>query len=476
MRAAIFGQAAATFLPTDATLPVRMKLGPALLIALLICAVACSRSRSMAEDDAPASRVPDSTKMIALWDWNGIVGTGQSLGVGVEGTPLRATKPSYRNLKLDLGSRLLPAPTDPSSSRLSLVPLREPIRPLSFGYPAPFPGNISGETPHTCMATQITAEVLARSGGKGDYVTVHSVVGESGQGLKVIAKGAVPRDDTGYAYAASLFEVRAIARLARQARRSYGVGAVVLTHGETDADNPDYERALSAFLADYSADLPAITGQARPPQLLLTQQSSCPTEPNRVARSALSAWKASRAHPGEIICAGPRYQYSYARDGVHLDALGYDRLGEKYGQVYFERLVRGVDWRPLEPVRAQRGANLVSVEFHVPVPPLIWDESLPRPHGSPAHPWANGRGFELEVDGVAVPIESVELDGGRVNIRTAALPGGKLVVRYAATSSKEPRPTGTWRWGQLRDSDPFRGALTGTAQPNYAVTFELAVP
>ena len=35
---------------------------------------------------------------------------------------------------------------------------------------------------------------------------------------------------------------------------------------------------------------------------------------------------------------------------------------------------------------------------------------------------------------------------------------------------------GTFRWGLLRDSDPFVGAATKAAQPNYAVAFELPVP
>ena len=34
----------------------------------------------------------------------------------------------------------------------------------------------------------------------------------------------------------------------------------------------------------------------------------------------------------------------------------------------------------------------------------------------------------------------------------------------------------TWRSGQLRDSDPFVGSMTGTAQQNYAVAFEMSVP
>jgi hypothetical protein len=35
-------------------------------------------------------------------------------------------------------------------------------------------------------------------------------------------------------------------------------------------------------------------------------------------------------------------------------------------------------------------------------------------------------------------------------------------------------PQGTYRWGQLRDSDPFIGAVTGLAQPNYGVGFEIS--
>jgi hypothetical protein len=35
---------------------------------------------------------------------------------------------------------------------------------------------------------------------------------------------------------------------------------------------------------------------------------------------------------------------------------------------------------------------------------------------------------------------------------------------------------GTYRWGLLRDSDPFKGAVTGKPQPNYAVAFEIILP
>lgn len=439
--------------------------------ALLAGAAACARSKAPPQD-APATRLPEKLSMKDAWDWNGIIGTGQSLAVGVEGLPLRATQPSYRNLKLDLGGASFPAISD-SSKRLSVTPLCEPIRPFASGYPAPFPDNIYGETPHTCLASQVTALVLAASGGQGDYVSVHSVVGESGQPLRALAKGAVPENDTGLAYAASLFEVRALVRLARQAKRSFGVAAIVLTHGESDAENPDYERGVLRLWRDYDADLATLTGQRRKPLLLLTQQSSVPDRPGTVAASALAALGASRAEPEHVVCVGPRYQYEYAPDAVHLQSIGYDRLGEKYGQVFFERSVLGHAWQPLAPISVERRPDVVSIDFHVPVPPLAWDETLPAPH-APGHAWASGRGFELLADGVPARIEAAEIVGTRVNLRTTA--SGRLTVRYAATASLKPRTRGTWRWGQLRDSDPFVGATTRTAQPNHAVSFELAVP
>ena len=419
--------------------------------------------------------VPGSSGLHDAWDWNGVIGTGQSLAVGVQAGSVVSREASHHNLKLDLGNRVFPA-TDPNSDRLRLVPLREPVRWLAWRYPAPYPRNVFGQTPHTSMASQITSLFLAASGGAGDYVSVHSVVGESGQPMVVISKGARRTEHTGHAYEASLFETRAIARLARQAGHTFGVAAVVLTHGEADAESKTYEGEILKLWRDYDRDLAAITGQQRSIALLLTQQSSSPTVAGSVAFSALAAWRASQARPDDVVCVGPQYQYSYAADGVHLDALGYQRLGEKYGQAYFERIVKGAGWRPLSPRGVEAGAGVIAVEFVVPHPPLSWDDRLPPPHQSGRSEWARGRGFELSLDGAPVTIEGVELQGERVLIRHGAPLGGALLLRYAATANEAPRAGGARRWGQLRDSDPFVGASSGTAQPNYAVSFELQVP
>ena len=441
------------------------------LCSILLC---CRAGPEGKQQRLPSTVIPAQAGLHADWDLNGIIGTGQSLSVGAQGLPLRATASSFGNLKLDLGMRLFRA-SDSHSSRMSLVPLREPIRPIARRYPGAYPRNIYGETPHTCMANEITRLVRDATRQQGDYVSVHTVVGESGQPMSVIGKKPPQADATGIAYERSLFEARAIARLAKAGQRSFGIAAIVLTHGESDAENPDYEQELLTLWRDYNHDLPAITGQNRAIPLLLTQQSSCPVEVGTLARSALAALRASRAAGSGISCVGPRYQYSYAEDGVHLDSLGYDRLGEKYGQVYFESMLRGRTWQPLSPRSACREGDAIRVDFDVPVPPLVWDFELPAAHAT-RREWAAGRGFEVSSRGQPLTIVAVELLSESVLIRLLNAPPGPLLVRYAATAEPAARPRGTFRWGQLRDSDPFVGATTKTAQPNYAVTFELDVP
>lgn len=446
------------------------------LLAVLASGVGCQRREPGPQTQSLAvTSIPAGLGLGPAWDFNGVIGTGQSLSVGAEGTPLRAKSPAFRNLKLELGGGAWPS-RQLNDARASLAPLCEPIRSLSSRYPGPYPQNIFGETPHTAMAAQVTASFLAMTSGRGDYVSVHSVVGESGQGMRAIAKNPERTRRTGYAYEASLFEAKVIAQLARSANRSFGIGAVVLTHGETDALNRHYAEELVQLARDYDVDLRAITGQSEPIPLLATQQCSCPTDAGAVAHSALALLTASTRAADRIVCVGPKYQYSYARDGVHLDALGYDQLGEKYGQVYFERVVRRRDWRPLAPRSVARSDNVIEVEFDVPVAPLRWEE------GSSSiavrREWIKGRGFELSAGGVPIAIDEVVLTdtGTGVRIRSSGLGGGgQPVLRYALSALPERLAKRSFRLGALCDSDLFVGALTKLPQRNYAVMFERAL-
>jgi lysophospholipase L1-like esterase len=361
-----------------------------------------------------------------------------------------------------------------------MVPLVEPIRPLATGYPGPYPGNIYGQTPHSTMANQITA-LLKSTAAEKDYVTVHTVVGESGQGIVALKKPAdlaAATGTTGRAYAATIFEVTAIARLAKESGKSYGVSVIVMTHGETDVGNPSYEDELIQLLADYNADISAITGQTRKIPMYLSQQHGVPNGAGQRPLANQTQWQLGVAHKGEFVCIGPQYQYpgNESNDGVHLSSLGYSMLGEKNGQVYYERELLGHDWQPLAPTSVERSGRGVTVHLHVPVPPLAWDDQLDAPAIAE---WVKGRGFELRGPEGNIVISSVEIVGDSVQITAdGELPTSGLFVGYALSSQGVQMTAASKgvRWGQLRDSDPFVGLKTQAPSPNYAVSFELPVP
>jgi hypothetical protein len=405
------------------------------------------------------------------WVWSGIIGTGQSLSVGEKGRPALSTNQPYNNLKLSTGD--LPWPIDPDNTNLALVPLTEPIGRLSPGYPSSWPENIAGETPHTAMADEISSLVHAMNGR--DYVTVHSAVGENGQGMIYLKKGASHVGLNGRSYEAAMIETKAITRLAKAAGKTYGVSAIIVTHGETDAGNTNYENELFKLWKDYNVDITAITGQSRKIQMIVSEQNSCADH----SPSTQAQWKIGVDHPKWIVCSGPKYQYPYAPDGIHLIANGYRQLGEKYGQIYFERVFLGTDWQPLHPTRIKRSGAVITVRFHVPVLPLVWDSSLEPPHPS-VNEWKAGKGFEVtSASGTKVAIQSVKISGYDVVITCASDPGPNALVGYAMVAEPNkmdaPHP-GTFRWGLLRDCDPFVGADTKTPQPNFCVAFEMTAP
>lgn len=407
------------------------------------------------------------------WDWNGILGTGQSLATGGFGFPVKSTTQPFHNLKLDTDG--LAWPVDPDDAKITAVPLTEPVGRNPNGFPSSWPTNIDAETPHSSAGNQISALVQSRLGR--DYITIHTDVAESGQGMIRIRKNSVRVGVSGRAYEASLIATRAMARLARQSGKTFGVGAVLLTHGETDNGDPHYEDEVRQLAADYNADLKLITGQRQDVLMIVSQQNRL----GDYAPATTAQWKAGVDDPRHIVCAGPKYQYRYTDfDQLHMVGESYRMLGEKYGQVYFERVVMGHAWRPLEPLDARRHGAQVSIKFHVPVKPLTWDTTLASPHPSSTE-WSHGQGFELvDASGKPVGIRSAEIRGGdSVVLELDRDPGSEARLSYAMVGEptlRNPKYGATPRWGRLRDSDPFVGYATHVAQPNFCVAFDLRLP
>ncbi len=446
------------------------------------------------------------------FDWVGIIGSGQSLSVGATAGPAVSTVPMFHNGKLlDMGPDPK-YPFDGGAPSYAIVPLVEPIRVnvpgTGPGYTdGQYPSNIVGETPHTGMASEISFLFASRptAAPTTDYVTIHSVVGWSGHALLDLDKAGGKR-----AYLAGLMEARVIVDLAKQAGKTFGYGAVVLTHGESDRANAGYGKRLETFIADYNGDLKAITGQTRDVVLLASQQSidGLPSD------SAVQLWTTGVENPGKIICTGPKYQYAYSADHLHFPAAGYRRLGMKYGEVFDQVVNQGKAWKPLQPKSATHAVNgnQVVVTFDVPNPPLAWDETLPLPHQTVNTAWANGRGFEVRTSAnAAVTISSVAITApDAVTITLSAAVTGPLTIGYATTQDGTGFNGGLAAGyiGQLCDSDEqvgfdeeamtvtvtqgspqvlltgsstfasraIRDVMTGTGAPPHWTVLQLATP
>jgi hypothetical protein len=296
------------------------------------------------------------------WDWHVIIGTGQSLSVGGNGFPPVTTTQPFGNLMLSSGD--IQWPVDLNDPRFSLIPLIEPCGRRATAYPSAWPTNLDGETAHSGAANQITE--LVRQKFRHDYVTIHFEVGEAGQGMVRIRKDPIKEGVTGRAYEASILQTKAIDRLAKASHKSYGVSAILMTHGETDTGDSQYEEQLHKLWADYNGDIKAITGQKSDVLMIVSQHNRL----GEFSPSTVAQWKAGDDYPENIVCSGPKYQYPYGRDSLHMTAEGYRMLGEKYGEVYFERVVLGKPWRPLEPIGVSRSGSTLTVKFHVPSKPL----------------------------------------------------------------------------------------------------------
>jgi hypothetical protein len=322
------------------------------------------------------------------------------------------------------------------------------------------------------MANQISALVQAASGR--DFIGVHGEVGENGQCMTYLKKNATQKGVNGRSYEAAMIETKAITRLAKAAGKTYGVGAIIVTHGECDAGNANYENDLFKLWSDFNTDLAAITGQKQNVLMIVSQQNAV----NDRSASTLAQWKVGVDHAADIVCSGPKYQYP-SREGIHLTVDGYQQLGEKYGQIYYQRVVLGNNWQPLQPTNVERNGAVITIHYHVPVPPLVWDSSYQAPHQSISE-WKQGKGFEVTTAGRSrVEIVSAAISGDAVVITCASDPGANARVGYAMIGERARMTApfaGTFRWGLLRDSDPFEGAVTKTAQPNYGVAFEMPAP
>ena len=319
-----------------------------------------------------------------------------------------------------------------------------------------------GETIASGMANLLTemTETPDRPGLRF-LVSAHGV---GGAPYADLARGTAP-------YERGIRHALAGADIAADLDVDYRVAAVALVHGEADhrLGNTAYTDDLDTWQADYEVDVQDMLGQSDPIPMFLCQVSSWTHYGQATSLIPQAQLDATRQYPDRLYLVTPKYFLPYA-DRVHLTADGERWLGEYYAKAMQQVLVMGEPWRPLQPASVQRDGRIVTVEFEVPVPPLVLDTDLVSDPGN--------FGFEIaDASGSPPAIESVQLTGPTtVQLTLAAEPDAGARLRYAFTGTPDVSAgPQTGPRGNLRDSD---STLSRHDYPlfNWAVTFDELIP
>ena len=202
-----------------------------------------------------------------------------------------------------------------------------------------------------------------------------------------------------------------------------------------------YRARFLQLMADCTADIMAITGQATPPKWMVNQTASWEYY-SSVASIGLELLAIARDTAGVWVVGG-QYQLPYA-DGLHLNRIGYYRVGELIGRAINAVNATG-DWTPFAPRSVVGTETGIDVEFDVPVAPLTIDTTL--------IPAQTDFGFSLH--GTAAQITAVTLTG----YETVRIDTDQPVTETGATLGYGVSANdGDVGWGNLRDAEP---ALSG---------------
>jgi len=421
---------------------------------------------------------------------NHVLVTGQSNSVANSGTPVLSTTQPYSNLMFDTGVMPM-TQCDGSGCRAfdppsSFVPLVE--GDYFFGYPV--------ETSASGMANEITHLAKERyqgviAGLPDDHSVLVSLHGRSGNTYWCLRKGGCDYKP-GYLapFEQAMLEVSAAKELAAAAGKSYVVRAVVAIHGESDHYSytagseefpmpgtdgtpgkiQSYADALVEWQADYETSVKAITGQSQAVPLFISQISGWNDAPySKVAQFQLDAHVRA---PGKVVLVGPSYHLpTDQNDCRHFTNHGERRLGEYFAKVYARVIFEGRPWEPLRPTEVTRDGAVITVRFHVPVPPLVIDTERVAEVASYGFTYTDGSGAPPAITNVAV----TGPDTVKITLGSVPTAEGKHLMYAQNQVPLTCIGTPNGARGNLRDSDATP-SQHGYDLHNWAVNFDVPVP
>lgn len=230
--------------------------------------------------------------------------------------------------------------------------------------------------------------------------------------------------------------------------------------GTTSFEN--YLIYLDQYMANYNADVKAITGQIDDIHLVMSQTATWNWAPHAPARIGLAQLEAHRTRPHMWIVGG-QYQFAPATTDPVTGLLnnphfrgphGYYWLGELHARAR-QSIIDTGSWEPVSPFSIIASGTTITVLFHCPVAPLVFDTTW-----LAAQP---NMGFSL--DSKIAVITDVHVSGSQVTITTDVEVEPDAMLGYAV--ALDPRSN----LGNLRDSQSTLSAYDGSPLPNWCVQF-----
>jgi hypothetical protein len=340
---------------------------------------------------------------------------GQSLPDGSQGTPALSTVSEVTNA-------YIVATNGTIANELKSSTIQRPYLSMGYRIAAASPADTFGFSTHALSGQSIAQ--LSKGGSSGRYE----------QAIATVTAAHTARVAAGDTYTVPWI--------------NWFQGEADQTFGTTRAA---YRAALLQLMADYAADIMAITGQAEPPKWMINQTATWAHYEN-AASIGLEQLDIARTIPG-VWAVGGQYQLPYA-DGLHMNNVGYYYVGELIGRA-INAVNAGAAWKPFAPSSITATADGLTVTFDVPTGPLVLDTVL-----IPEQPFY---GFSLS--GTAAVITGVSLAGDTVTITTDK-PVTESTARLGYGVSSNNGAVGL---GNLRDSNAALSGYDSHPLPDFAL-------
>jgi len=387
-----------------------------------------------------------------IWKYTHFISCGQSLSTGAEGAPTLSTAAKYGSLML--GDKTTSVNNGMPAANNATPPTWEVTGVAQFN-PLVATAGVSNETVLHGALNTFRRLFLAWYGLPSDTsrLLVGNGAGVGGEAIAALQSGASPNL---FNRLTSLMDQANT--VAAAAGGTYGIGGLLWLQGESNSTTGlgTYLAALQDIYADFCAAALAETGQVEVPAMFIYQTAAPNVNFDTASLGVQMAQLAAALDDRGVFMVGPTYPYPDSNN-LHLVANGYRWLGSQFGKVMFRVLVQGHDWRPVYAVQATLRGREILVDYHVPCPPLVFDDPYLQTGWTSASVTTGGanskyatldKGFTvLSTGGSVQAIESVALvSETQVLITLFDVPvAGSYRVRFA-----DGRHNGH---GSLRDSD-----------------------